>query len=75
MSNITLDVPQGSVWGPVLFILRINNMYRSSDQLRFVHFADDTTVFASDSDINNVHVSVIRELEKLITGSRPTNFL
>ena len=25
-------------------------------------FADDTTVFASDSDINNVHATVNREL-------------
>ena len=30
--------------------------------MRFVHSADDTTVFASDSDINNVHSSVNREL-------------
>ena len=27
----------------------------------FVHFADDTTVFTSDSDINNVHATVNRE--------------
>ena len=31
-------------------------------QMRFVHFADDTTVFASDSNINNVHATVNREL-------------
>ena len=30
--------------------------------MRFVHLADDSTVFASDSDINNVHASVNREL-------------
>ena len=30
--------------------------------MRFVHFADDIAVFASDSDINNVHASVNREL-------------
>ena len=30
--------------------------------MRFVHFADDTTVFASDIDINNVHATVNREL-------------
>ena len=28
----------------------------------FAHFADDTTVFASGSDINNVHATVNREL-------------
>ena len=27
-----------------------------------VHFADDTTDFASDSDINNVHTTVNREM-------------
>ena len=30
--------------------------------MRFVHFTDDTTVFASVSDINNVRASVNREL-------------
>ena len=30
--------------------------------MRFVHFADDTTVFASDSDINNVHATVMVQL-------------
>ena len=30
--------------------------------MRFVHFADDTTVFASDSNINSVHATVNREL-------------
>ena len=37
-------------------------MYKSSNQTRFVHFADDPTVFASGSDINNVHATVNREL-------------
>ena len=30
--------------------------------MRFVHFAEDAAVFASDSDINNVHATVNREL-------------
>ena len=30
--------------------------------MRFVNFANDATVFVSDSDINNVHATVNREL-------------
>ena len=62
MSNITLGVLQVSVLGPTLFLSYLNDMNRSSNQMRFVHFADDTTVFASNSDINNVNAAVNREL-------------
>ena len=51
------------------FFWYINYMYRSSNQMRIVRLADDTTVCASDSDINNVHATVNRELV------RPTDFL
>ena len=40
----------------------IDDMHISSNQMSFVHFAVNTTVFAPDSDINNVHASVNREL-------------
>ena len=37
-------------------------MHISLNQMHFVHFADDATVIAFDSNIMNVHATVNREL-------------
>ena len=44
--NITKGVPQGSVLGPILFLLYINDLPECS-LLTTLLFADDTTLFAS----------------------------
>ena len=42
--DIKMGVPQGSTLGPLLFILYINDMSNSLDDLSIVHFADDSTI-------------------------------
>ena len=69
MSNITLGVLQGSVLGLVLLVLYINDMHRSPNPMHFIHFADDTTNFASDSDINSVYATVNRNRELVEVGN------
>ena len=63
--NVTCGVPQGSILGPKLFILYINDICNVSDILHFVLFADDTNIFCSGKDMKKLCKTVSIALENL----------
>ena len=48
--RIECGVPQGSILGPTLFLLCINNLPRVSTKLNFLLYADDTNILYENSD-------------------------
>ena len=65
MKLITCGVPQGSILGPLLFLLYINDI-ASVSNLFSILFADDTTLFYSSKSLQELATVVNNELRKVI---------
>ncbi len=60
-------VPQGSVLGPLLFLLYVNDILNCSDKLNFFLFADDTNLLYGDKSLSKLQDVVNSELHKVHT--------
>ena len=63
--TITCGVPQGSILGPLLFLIYINDIRVSSSQVKFHLFADDTCIFHSRKDATTLQKDLNTSLENV----------
>ena len=62
---INTGVPQGSILGPLLFLIFFNDVHSSLCHCKILTYADDTVIFTSSNDIDAIQDSLSQDLENL----------
>ena len=63
---VNFGIPQGSILGPLLFNIFINDLFLFIEKSEVCNFADDNTLYVCDPSVENVINSLQTDLDNLI---------
>ena len=58
VANVRCGIPQGSILGPILFVLYTNDLPSSDSSGSLFMYADDTTVYCISYNVDNAVMSL-----------------
>ena len=65
-SEIKTAVPQGSILGPLLFNIYLNDIFFFVDKSNITNYADDNTPYATESNIDELRITLKNDTDTLL---------
>ena len=60
-------MPQGSILGPILFILYFNDVVYTTEDVSIINYADDTVIYTASEEIKEINAKLSKTLAELST--------
>ena len=72
---INTGVPQGSILGPLLFLIFFNDVHSPLRHCKIITYADDTVIFTSSSDFDVIQSNLSQDLDNLSNWFRDNELI